>query len=202
MRSRLAINKSRTGSEASRETAESIQWSGMFRLSRIRRKLLLGAGLAIIFPLLSLVVVESAPVRRFALVQLQTLLREKTGLVVDTKELNYNLLASRYEVRGITIRSLRANDMEAPLKAERLVVVAPFWSLVRGSLDTAEVRIDGLSVSVLTGQDGRTNWPAFNQTGGSGPFAGPAVLITGGKLALEDGRSGLRADAKTTSQIG
>jgi autotransporter translocation and assembly factor TamB len=165
----------------------------MYRLSTIRRRLLLGTGSVLVLTGLLLTVVHTGLVRRFALVQIQARLGNALGLVLDARELDYDLLVSRLELREISIRGARSKDMPPPLQAHHLLVTIPFWRLVTGSFDAARIQIDGLSVDLLTTSGGRTNLPDFPSQSGarpSGPVTGPAVLITGGSFRLEDDRSG------------
>ena len=90
---------------------------GLLRLSTIRRRLLLGAGSVLVLSGLSLMVVHTGLVRRFALVQLQTRLGNTIGLAIEAKDLDYNLFASHFELKEITFRSAQSIDMPAPLKA-------------------------------------------------------------------------------------
>jgi len=57
----------------------------MFRISTIRRRLLLGAGSLLVLSGLSLMVVHTGVVRRFALVQIQVRLGNALGLVLDAR---------------------------------------------------------------------------------------------------------------------
>ncbi len=167
----------------------------MSRLSTIRRRLLLAAGYVIVLSGLSLIVVHTGLVRRFALVQLQTRLGNTTGLMIAAKSLDYNLLTSRFELHDIGIRDVHTADMNVPLKAQRVVAVVPLWRLLHGSLETARIQIDGLSLDVRTDATGRTNWPSFGSNDAKrtvGPFLGPAVLVTAGFINLQDERSGYR----------
>jgi outer membrane protein assembly complex protein YaeT len=164
----------------------------MLRLSTIRRRLLLGAGYALVLSGLSLMVAHTGLVRRFVLVQFQTRLGNTMGLAIDVRELDYNLLVSSFELKDIAIRSAESRDMAPPLKAERIVARIPLWRLLRGSIETAQIRIDGLSISWLTASNGRGNWPRIETEGGGGQFRGPAIRVTSGDFILQDDRSGLR----------
>src|SRR5438270_11911553 len=116
----------------------------MLRFITIRRRLLLGAGSILIIWGLSLCVVHTALVRRFVLVQIQTRLGNTQGLALEARDFNYNLFTSRFELSGVVLKGSSAAGMPAPLTASRIVAVAPIWSLLRGSVETAQIRIDGL----------------------------------------------------------
>jgi hypothetical protein len=113
------------------------------------------------------------------------------GLVVDAKELEYNLLVSRFELKHIAVRGARLSDMPAPLQAQRVVVWIPPWRLLTGSFESAQIQIDGLAVDWLTSANGRSNWPVIELKGG-GKSGGPSVRVTGGSVTLRDDRNGYR----------
>ena len=129
-------------------------------------------------------------VRRFVLVQLQTRLGNTTGLVLEARDLDYNLLTSRFELNQVVLKGTALSGMPAPLRAQRIVVVIPVWRLLRGSLDTAQIRIDGLALQWITARNGKSNWPAL-QPGGGGNAGGPSIRVTSGELSLRDDRAGL-----------
>ncbi|HTS66552.1 MAG TPA: translocation/assembly module TamB domain-containing protein [Candidatus Acidoferrales bacterium] len=164
----------------------------MLRLGTIRRRLLLGAGSVLVVAGLSLCVVHTQVVRRFALVRIQALLGNTQGIDLQAGGLDYNLFQSRYELRDVSVRGARLTDMPAPAQAKRIVVVVPFWDLIHGSLDKAAVGIEGLSVRLITDRSGRSNVPTIGGSGGGGGQpAGPAVTVTGAEFYLRDDRSGL-----------
>ena len=158
----------------------------MFRFSTIRRRLLLGAGSLLVLSGLSLIVVHTSLVRRFVLVEAQARLGNALGVVIDARDLRYNLFTSWFELRDITIRSRSPAGMPAPIAARRVELVLPVWRLVRGSFDTARIRIDGLSVHWFTDRGGQTNWPSISKLSQGGSAGGPSVLVSGGDLCLQD----------------
>ena len=169
----------------------------MFRLGTIRRRLLLGAGSMLVLAGLSLCVVHTQLVRRFALVRIQSLLGNTQGLVLQATDLDYNLFQSRYELKNVSLRGVRLADMPAPLEAKRIVVLIPFWDLIHGSFQAARVQVDGLSLRSVTDRNGRTNLPPLGGSGGGGGQpAGPAVIVTNGQLYLQDDRNGLVLDLR------
>ena len=117
---------------------------------------------------LSLVVIHTGPVRRFALEELQARLRTRMGLVVEARDLDYNLLAASVELRDVAIHAAESSGLPAPVKAKRVVAVIPVWRLFNGSWESARVQVDGMSVYWLTTAAGRNNWPAIKLPGGGG----------------------------------
>ena len=160
----------------------------MSRLRTIRRLLLRGAGSVLVFSGLTLYVIHTGPVRRFALGQIQSFLRNHQNVVVVVGDLDYNVLASRFELKQVALKGVRLMDLPAPLAARRIVVMIPAWRLVTGSFETAQIRIDGLAVNWITAIDGRSNWPSFSGAKGGGEPVGPAISITSGELSVQDGR--------------
>ena len=163
----------------------------MIRLSTIRRRLLLGSGFVLLLSGLSLIVVHTSIVRRFALVQIQTRLGNTLGLAIHADELNYNLLSGRFELKDVIVRGRSSRDLPVPLKVRRLVVLVPTWSLIHGALDAARIRIDGLSVQWVTDREGRSNWPEIRAVGPGGKPGGPSIVVTGAQLNLRDDHTGL-----------
>ena len=106
----------------------------MFRLSTIRRRLLLGAGSLLVLSGLSLIVVHTSLVRRFVLVQTQVRLGNALGLVIEAQDLDYNLFTSRFELRDIAVKAIRAQNMPPPLTAHKVELRLPVWRLIRGSV--------------------------------------------------------------------
>src|SRR4051794_35706329 len=126
----------------------------MFRLTTIRRRLLLCAGSLLVLSGLSLIVAQTSLVRRFVLIQAQIRLGNALGVVIDAKELDYNLFLSRFELKEIALRGVNLPDMAVPVRAQRIQLAIPIWQLVSGSLDRAEIHIRGLSVQWITRRDG------------------------------------------------
>src|SRR3974377_712716 len=102
----------------------------MSRFTTIRRRLLLGAGVVLVLSGLSLCVVHTALVRRFVLVQIQTGLDKTQGLKLQARDLDYNLLTSRFELRDVVLKGARLTDLPAPLTAQRIVAILPVWRLL------------------------------------------------------------------------
>src|SRR5947208_9588141 len=118
----------------------------MFGLKTLRRKLLLGAALVAVLAALSIAVVHSGMVRRFALLRIELLLKHTQNLAIEASDLDYNLFQSHYELKDVVLRSSDVADLPAPFRAKRVTVTVPIWDLVQGSFDAAQIRIDGLSV--------------------------------------------------------
>src|SRR3954470_13309011 len=133
----------------------------MFRLRTIRRRLLLCAGSLLALSGLSLIVAQTSLVRRFVLVQAQMRLGNALGVVIDAKELDYNLFLSRFDLKEITLRGVNLPHMPVPVRAQRIRLAIPIWQLVSGSLDRAQIDIRGLTVQWITRSDGLSNWPAL-----------------------------------------
>src|SRR3954470_3121594 len=163
----------------------------MFRLRTIRRRLLLCAGSLLALSGLSLIVAQTSLVRRFVLVQAQMRLGNALGVVIDAKELDYDLFLSRFDLKEIALRGVNLRGMPAPLRAQRLQLAIPIWQLVNGSFDCAHIRIQGLSVQWIVRRDGSNNWPAIAGRAGGGNSAGPSILIEDSELYALDERSGL-----------
>jgi hypothetical protein len=162
----------------------------MSRFTTIRRRLLLGAGFVVVLSGLSLCVAHTALVRRFALVQIQTRLGNTEGLILKARDLDYNLLTGRFELKEVVVRGSQLADMPPALQAQRVALVIPTWRLLRGSFESAQIRIDGLAVRWITGRDGRANLPPI-PTGTGGKSGGPSIIVNGAAFYVQDDRNGL-----------
>ena len=158
---------------------------------KIRRRMLLGAGFALVLTGLALAAHLSV-VRRFALTRIQSVLAEKQGLLLETRELNYNLLSSWFELNDVAVRSIRLAVAPLPLKARRIVVRISVWRLLRASFENAEIRIDGLALQRITDRNGQSNWPALGGFGGNGNSGAPAILVSSGEFSLRDEQNDLQ----------
>src|SRR5690242_16218857 len=125
----------------------------MLRFTTIRRRLLLGAGSLLVLSGLSLCVVHTALVRRFVLIQIQTRLGNAQGLVLEARDLHYNLFTSRFELSEVVLRGAAYPRMAPPLTASRIVAIAPVWSLLRGSVATTHIRVEGLALRWITDRE-------------------------------------------------
>ena len=150
----------------------------MFGLKTVRRKLLFGAALVAIVVALSIGVVHCGVVRRFALLRIQILLEHSQKLVIQASDLDYNLFQSHYELKDVVVRGSDLADLPVPFRAKRVTVTIPTWDLVQGSFDAAQIRIDGLSVRLVTLAGGRRNLPSRSDSKGCPQPGGPAVAIT------------------------
>ena len=163
----------------------------MFRLKTIRRKVSLWAGSAAVLAGLSLYIVHTGVVRRFALGRIQVLLGNALGVVLEASDLDYNLFQSHYELKDVVLRGKGLADLPAPVRAKRVIVAISFWDLVHTSFNAAHIRIDGLSVRLVTVASGRSNLPSPRGSGGCAPPGGPAVTIANAEIFVQDERSGL-----------
>lgn len=159
--------------------------------STTRRRLLLGAGCLLFFLAISLTVVHTSVARRFVFVQIQSWLQKTTGLILNAGDFHYNLLACRFELKDVTLRTASAREMPSAVQAKRLIVLSPWKALVRGDFEAAQVRIEGLTIHWFADRDGRNNWPAFAGSGASSSFFGPALVVAGGAIYAEDRQHGL-----------
>jgi hypothetical protein len=161
----------------------------MSRLTTIRR-LLRRATVALVFAGLTLWVVHTSPVRRFALGQIRNFLGRSQGLALEVRGFDYNLLTSRFEFRGISLRGVSLEDMPAPLTAERAEISIPIWRLIGGSIEAAQIRIDGLGVHWITAKSGRSNWPSMRGTKGA-ISGGPTITVASAEIDIHDSRTGI-----------
>ena len=163
----------------------------MFRLKTIRRKFSFWAGSAAVLVGLSLYVAHTSAVRRFALSRIQLLLGSTEGIVLEATDLNYNLFQSHYELKDVVLRGKGLADLPAPVRAKRVTVTIPLWDLIHTSFNAAHIRIDGLSVRLVTAASGRSNLPSLRGSGGCAQPKGPAVTIANAEIVVQDERSRL-----------
>jgi outer membrane protein assembly complex protein YaeT len=149
-----------------------------------------GSGIACLLSVLFLFVIHTGPVRRLALSRIQGWLRKDQGLAVEAAGVEYNLLASRFELKGVVVKGTQFPDMPAPLRAQRVVMLLPVWRLAQGSFETADIRIEGLEVQWITDASGRSNWPSIKTSGAQRKAGGPAISVTDGDVLVRDNRKG------------
>jgi outer membrane protein assembly complex protein YaeT len=171
----------------------------MFGRKTIRRALLLCAASVAVLAALFIGVVHTGVVRRFALVRIQVLLERTQRLVLEATDLDYNLFQSHYELKNVVLRGSGLADLPAPVRAKRVTVTVPMWDLVRGSFDAARIRIDGLSVRLVTLASGRRNLPTPSGSRGCPQPGGPAVAITNAEIAVDDEPSGVSIQLPTAN---
>jgi outer membrane protein assembly complex protein YaeT len=163
----------------------------MFGGKSTRRKVLLCSGAGAIFAVLFLCSVHTAVVRRFALIRVQSLVGKKLGVVFNASELDYNLLDSHFELKDVLLQSAGISDLPAPVRAQRVTVDISLGDLVRGSFETARIRIDGLSVHIVRSANARGNLPPAGGGSGCATPKGPSIAITKAEFLLQDEPSGL-----------
>jgi outer membrane protein assembly complex protein YaeT len=162
----------------------------MLGLKTFGRKLLLFAGCVAALGL-AVWFAHSGVVRRFALSRIQALLAHTEGLTLEAGNLDYNLFRSHYELKDVVLRGKGLEDLPAPVQAKRVILAAPLHDLIRGSFNTAHIRIEGLAVHLVLDARGRSNLPSIRDTGPSAAPGGPAVDLTGGEIVLQDETNGL-----------
>jgi outer membrane protein assembly complex protein YaeT len=163
----------------------------MLGLKNIRRKLLACAALSAVLTGLCIGIVHTAAVRRLALARIQLLLARTQKLVLEASDLDYNLFRSQYELKDVVLRGSDLADLPAPVRAKRVAVTIPMSDLVRGSFDAAQIRIDGLSVRLVTAAGGRRNLPTLSGSKGCAQPGGPAIAITNADISVDDESSGV-----------
>ena len=55
-----------------------------------------------------------------------------------------------------------------------------------GPFDTAQIRIDGMTVRWITNAAGQSNWPEIKLPGGGGNAGGPALVVSSADFHLQD----------------
>lgn len=94
----------------------------MFGSKTIRRRLLFCAALIGILGGLSITVIHTGVVRRFALVRFRLLLEHTQRLQLEASDLDYDLFLSHYELKDVVLRGRNLADLPAPIRAKRVTI--------------------------------------------------------------------------------
>jgi outer membrane protein assembly complex protein YaeT len=105
----------------------------------------------------TLLVVQSALVRRPLLEWVTDYLRREAGLHLAFEEFRYSLLARRVTARGVTLAAV-GHETTPLFTADALEVRLP-WEAYRGRLVFQSITLEGARVVVATGADGVSNLP-------------------------------------------
>jgi outer membrane protein assembly complex protein YaeT len=174
----------------------------MCGIQTIRRRLLVYGALIGILGGISITVIHTGVVRRFVLVRIRLQLEHSHGLLLEASDLDYDLFQSHYELKDVVLRSGGLADLPAPFRAKRVTIGIPIWDLVRGSFDAAQIRIEGLSLRVVTLSSGRQNLPARSGASGCPQLRGPAISITDADISVEDEPDGIAMEAQAVNAFG
>ena len=131
---------------------------------KILRRLMWVVSVALVLSGLTLYLIHTRPVRRFALTRIQAYLRENRGLVLQVGDFDYNLLSSKLEFKEVALNGLPSQAQPASLMARHVVVTIPAWRMALGSFDNAQIWIDGLAVNWTSSENRATNWPAMHRS--------------------------------------
>ena len=107
----------------------------MFGPMKILRRLLWVVTVALVLSGLTVHLLQTSPVRDFALTRIQVYLRQNPGLVLQVGHFDYDLLSSKFEFKEVGLTDLPSPAQEASLTAKHVVVTIPAWRLALGSFD-------------------------------------------------------------------
>jgi outer membrane protein assembly complex protein YaeT len=114
--------------------------------------------------LLAGMLLHTAPVRRYVLGQVTSLLADRQiGLTAES--LRYNLLALSVELRNVTVGSERASHLPAFARAGRIFVDLDPLALLRGRYVVQTGAVDDLDVHYVVDSTGQDNLPRPPDTG-------------------------------------
>ena len=162
----------------------------MFGLMKILRWLMWVVSVALVLSGLTLYLIQTSPVRRFALTRIQAYLRENPGLALQVGDFDYNLLSSKLEFKEVALNRLPSQAQPASLMARHVVVMIPAWRVALGSLDNAQIWIDGLAVNWTTSENPATNWPTMPGAKDGSMSRLPTISAVNCELNLQDRGSG------------
>jgi len=130
--------------------------------------------------------------RRSVLTYVQSRLQQSLGIVLEAKNLDYNLLVPRFQLEQVSMRFLGKAGQPPILKAERVSARLRYWDLITGSATVEQVSADGLTLQWIIDKEGRDNLPEMGpKSSGSGLLALPVRLleITNVTLSLSNERA-------------
>ena len=82
---------------------------------------------------LFLAILHNAAVRRWALIQVHDAIARRAGIDLTAGSLIYDLLPLRFELRDVSIRSVRLPHLNGAPQATRISVRVPVWRVLAGS---------------------------------------------------------------------
>ena len=162
----------------------------MFDLMKDLRWLKWVVSIALVVAGLTLYLIQTSPVRRLVLTRIQAYVRQNQGLALQVGDFDFSLLSSKLEFKDVVLNDLPAQAQTASLMARHVVVMIPAWRLALGSLDSAQIWIDGLVVNWTTPDYRATNPSAMNRAKDGGMPRLPAISAVNCELNLHDRRSG------------
>ena len=111
-------------------------------------------------------------------------------MVLQVGYFNYDLLSSKFEFKEVGLTGFPSEAQPARLMARDVVVTIPAWRLALGSLDSAQIRIDGLAVNWAMSGNRPINWRAMHRAGGGGMSRLPTISVVNCDINLHDRESG------------
>ncbi|MCL4854073.1 MAG: AsmA family protein, partial [Bryobacteraceae bacterium] len=160
-----------------------IRWSGV----------ILGGLLALV--IIGVLVLHTPPVKRYALKQVQNLLRNQ-GVQFDATGLDYNLLKLSLSLRDVVVRSTAAPDLPALASIKRVSADLALWQLLRGFYRVEDVQLSGVNIHLVIDEQGRDNIPKppeKESTGEPLEYLIDHAQIDEGALRVEDRRQQIDA---------
>src|SRR6476469_349338 len=111
----------------------------MFGAMKMLRRLLWVVTAALVLSGVTVHLLQTRPVRDFAVARIQVYLRQNPGLVLQVAHFDYDLLSSKFEFKDVRLTELPSQGQEASLIAKHVVVTIPAWRLALGSFDRAHI---------------------------------------------------------------
>ena len=162
----------------------------MFVPTKILRRLMWVVSVALVLSGLTLYLLHTRPVKRFALTRIQAYLRETPGLLLQVGDFDYNLLSSKIEFKEVALNGIPSQAQPASLMARHIVVTIPAWRMALGSFDNAQIWIDGLAVNWTSSENRATNWPAMHPAKDGSMSRLPTISAVNCEINLQDRGSG------------
>lgn len=140
--------------------------------------------------IISLLVLHTPPVKRYALKQVQDILRNQ-GVQFEATGLDYNLLKLTLSLRDVVIRSTAVPDLPALVRIKRVSADLALWQLLRGFHRVEDVQLSGVNIHLVLDEQGRDNIPkppVKESTGEPLQYLIGHARIDEGALRVEDRR--------------
>ena len=128
------------------------------RLKRTAKYFAICAACLCLLVAAGIVVLHTAPVKRFVLTRVEQLLAGH-NLVFRASDLDYNLLALTIRLRNVEVRSATAAELPPLARLREVMVELSVPALLRGKIDLRNGQIFGAELQLFVDERGRDNIP-------------------------------------------
>ncbi|MEO8132139.1 MAG: hypothetical protein ABI822_33895, partial [Bryobacteraceae bacterium] len=107
---------------------------------------------------LTVALIHTPPVRRFALRKVQGLIHQE-GFTLDSTGLDYNLFKGSISLHNVVIRSTAAPDLPPIAQIALIQGTIDIWNAIHGSYIISDAKVNSPNIHILIDASGRDNIP-------------------------------------------